>query len=132
MVTFFLSHHNFPYIRTQLRVGSTTQHHAVQIMIALRKQARPNLSIRRQTHPAAMSAERSRHRRDNPNLAHAVIERKSPCSLTCGVRRQLNQRTKRIQPIDKLIHANHGLGLPAAVFLQRHELNKPDDDALAA
>src|SRR5271156_1306256 len=98
-------------------------------MVALRKQASPNLSIRGQSHPAAVSAEGTRYRCNDPDLTYSIVERKTLRGLTRCVRRKFNQRTIRIQPAHDLVHRNHGLNLPTAVFFQRHPLNKPNDHA---
>src|SRR5882724_1981209 len=46
VMTRLFVHHDLPYVRCQLRISSTPHHLAVQIMVALRKQTRPYLSIR--------------------------------------------------------------------------------------
>src|ERR1700722_20275146 len=100
-------------------------------MVALRKQARPNLTVGGEAHAAAMPAEGSPDRRNNPDLTQAVVEGKALCRLTYGVRRKLHQGAIRVQPCDDFIHRNDGLGLPAPVFLKRHEFDEADDDAFA-
>src|SRR5580700_9529683 len=97
-------HHDPPYIRCELRISSTPYHLAIHVMVALRKQTGPYLPIRGQPHPAAVSAERPRHRRDNSNLPDSIIERKPLRRLARHMRSQLHQRTIRIQPSDNLIH----------------------------
>src|SRR5882724_8580447 len=55
VMTRLFVHHDTPYIRSQLRISSAPHHPAIQVMVALRKQTRPYLSIRGQPHAAAVS-----------------------------------------------------------------------------
>src|ERR1700722_10726249 len=130
VVARLLPHHDLANIRRQLRIRSAPGHLTKQIMVALRKQTGPYLSIGRQPHPAAVSTERPRHWRNDPNLPHPIVKSESLRRLARRMRRQLHQRTVRIQSRHNLIHRDHGLALPTAVLFERHPLDKPHNDAL--
>src|SRR5271156_6005787 len=100
-------------------------------MVALRKQARPDLAIRGQPNPAAVPAERMRNRSDDADLAQAIVEGEASRGLTQRVRGEIHQWSNSVQPLDDLLQGNDRLMLPAAVFLQRHPLDEAHDDVLA-
>src|ERR1700691_6418452 len=73
MARFFLLHGSPDELR-QIRIAAAALQHAIQIMLALRKEAGTNFSVRGEPHPAAVAAKRLGHPRDDSHLAHAVVE----------------------------------------------------------
>src|SRR5208282_6078701 len=83
------------------------------------------------THAAAMSTERLRHRRDDADLAHAIVEGVAPRRLAAGVR-DLYQRPEGADAIQNFRERDHDLRRPHTVFLQRHELDEAHHHAFGA
>src|ERR1700722_15697629 len=74
VMTCFFAHHDYADIRGQFVIRSASQHLAIQVVIALRKQTSPYLSIRGQPHSTAVPAEGARHWCDNPYLSQAILK----------------------------------------------------------
>src|ERR1700761_6682208 len=104
VMTRFFAHYDHAYIRSQLVICSASQHLPVKIMISLRKQTRPYLSVRGQPHSTTMPAEGTRHRRNNPYLSHSIVKGEPLRRLASCIWCQLHQWTVRIQPLYDLVH----------------------------
>src|ERR1700730_1300017 len=131
VMTCFLAPDHTANIRLQILVGSAAMQHAVEIMVALREETRPDLAIRGQPNAAAMAAERMRDRSDDADLTQAILEGEASRRLTQRIGSEIHQRSNGIQPLDNLLHRHDRLTLPAAVFLERHPLDEAHDDVLA-
>src|SRR3989442_9468413 len=72
--------------RSQLLVGSATLHLAGEVVVKEGKEAGADLSIGGQAHAAAVSTERMRHRRNDADLAHAIVELIAAGGVPFGMR----------------------------------------------
>src|SRR5690348_15108634 len=106
-------------------------HAASQIVIEEGEQAGANLAVRGQAYTRTMSAERVRDGRDDADLAQAVVKGVAPRGFAGRVG-QLAHRTKMIQLLQDLIHANHNIRRPYAVFFKGHEFNEAHHHAFLA
>src|SRR5690348_17186774 len=86
VVTRFFPCHNAANKFRQVVVRSATPHEFVQIMVPDRKQAGANLAIRSDPNAAAMSAERVRHRSNDPDFPDAIVEAITPRRLATLMR----------------------------------------------
>src|SRR6185437_77875 len=82
--------------------------------------------------PAAMFAKRMRYRRDNADFAQAILKCVAQRGLAGGVGGQWHHRLKSIQRGQDFFEANHHLGRPDSVFLQRHKFDEPNNYAFIA
>src|SRR5271170_1099815 len=84
----------------QLIVAASALHHAVKVVIELRKQAGTDFSIGSKANAAALSAESLRDGRDDADLPNAVIEGIAHGGFADSVRRQPHHRPKAFQLCD--------------------------------
>src|SRR5436190_23942032 len=101
-------------------VGSLPERR-LQVPLAAREQAGPELSVRRQADAVAGRAERLGHRVDETDLAGAVREAVPPC----GRRRLGGDLLERPVLLDQganLAAGEHVVVAPGLVRVQRHEL----------
>ena len=62
------------HIRPKIGIGSTAKHPAIQIVVALREKAGPDLAVRGKADTAAVSAEGPGDGRNDADLAKTIIE----------------------------------------------------------
>ena len=115
VVSRLLVHHHTPYAARHSPSVPPPAHLAIEIVVRLREQAGPYRC------PSDVSARRGPRRVQipkghNANLAHPVMERKTPRRLARRIRRQRHQarrhaarRPPRIQPRHDLVHWHHRL-----------------------
>src|SRR5262249_916158 len=113
----------------QLFVRRPTAHEFMEIVIPDGEQAGANLSVGGDSDAAAVTAEGMRNRRDDSDLADAVVEMVAARGLAPSVR-EIDQGPVLSHARNDLLERNHDRRRPGPVFLQRHELNETDDDAL--
>src|SRR5258708_4654700 len=107
----------------ELLVRRAASHQLVQVVIPHGKKTRTQLAVRGDPNPAAVSAERMRHRRDDSKLAYAIGEAISPRRFTALVGNLL-QRQELCHARENLIERNHNFRSPNAVLFERHELDE--------
>ena len=73
MARFFMLHY-VAYPTLHLSILCATQHVPNQVMVRLRKKARPQLAVRGHPHTAAVAAEGLRNRCNDANLAQPIVE----------------------------------------------------------
>jgi len=79
-------------ILTQFPLARAGAQASAEIVLHLRKQAGANLAVGGEPHPAARSAEGLAHRRDDADLAHAILKCIAPRGLARFAERQLYER----------------------------------------
>ena len=75
---------------------------AVEVVLDLRKEARANLAVGGETHPAACAAKRLAHRRNNSDLTDAICKCIAPGGFAGFPRRELDQRQSAADAFDNL------------------------------
>ena len=78
-----------------------------------------------------MPAEGMRDRRNDADLAYAIVKFVAPCGLAVGVR-DFYQRAEFRHALQDFIERHHNVRGPHAILTQRHEFNKPQHHALIA
>src|ERR1700682_817094 len=130
MAGFLLPDHRVNVFR-QGGIVRALVHAACEVMVEEGKQAGAYLAVRGETHARTVPAEGMRHRRNDSNLAEAIVKRVAPRGLAGRVGK-LAHRTELVQLLQDFIHGDNDFLRPYAVFFQRHKLNEPDHDAFFA
>src|SRR5205823_6403377 len=104
----------------ELGIGVAGAHAPGKAVIEDGEKTGTDLSVGGDANPAAMSAERMRHRGDDADLAAAVIELEAARCLAALVF-DLDQRPELVHLTQNLVQRDHHLRRPYPVFLERHE-----------
>src|SRR3954467_364189 len=92
-------------------------------MIEDGEEAGAYLPVGGDAHPAAMSAEGMRNRRDDADLTDAVIEPKAARRFA-ALMFDFDQRPELLHLAENLVKRDHDFRRPHPVFFQRHELDE--------
>src|SRR5664280_3651195 len=114
-----------------LLVATSPRHQTIQVVFADREQAGADLAIRGDANAAAMSAEGVRHRRNDADLADAVLEDIAAGGLAVRVA-DFAQRHELGHAAHDLVEGHDDLRRPDAAFFQRHEFDEADGNAFLA
>src|SRR6267154_772667 len=93
-VPLFFFHHHGAYVRHQIFVGGPFAPQSAQVVILLAEQAGAQLAIRGQPDARTMSAERLRHRSNEPDLPWRAIRKAVLAGRFAALVRDLMQRTR--------------------------------------
>src|SRR5213075_1757779 len=131
MARFFPLHHTANKAH-QLTIAGAALHHAVEIVVEERKQARADLSVRGDADARAVSAKGMRNRSDDANFSNSIFEGVASRRLaSCMLRKRL-ERLEFGELRHNLIECDHNLGVPNTIFFERHKLDEADDHTLIA
>src|SRR5882757_10798476 len=97
-------------------------------MLGDAEEASPDLPIRRQPEPIAMTAKRFAHRGDDAQLATPIRERPAFGCLG-GIRRRKRTKLKSsLQALEDFAPWHYHFLQPGARRIQRHEFNEPETE----
>src|SRR6267154_6125853 len=131
-VPLFLFHHHRAYVRHQIFVGGAFAQQSAQVVILLAEQAGAQLAIRGQADARTVSAERLRHRSNQPDLPRRAIRKSVLAGRFAALVRNLLQRPLRMNPTIDFGGWHDQAAIPVPIFSQRHVLNKSHDNAALA